>query len=236
MTPEQKRSFLERGFLHVQQLISGELLTRLQVSFDKVWDTHQPRVSQHQLLSYQEWIDLIEYPPLIALHRALFGRQLQLLQYDFLRQEPNTTFPPRAWHRDFSFPGDVPLSANTILFLDDVDEAKGPTRVLPGSHRGAYGHPDAARAAEAHPDEVAVPVRAGDAILINGAVWHTGGRNTGPGLRRGVYLYYGYWWLKRYDGHQVIPWQALAGASEQRLELLGVKMPDRDLHMYDPNA
>ena len=27
-----------------------------------------------------------------------------------------------------------------------------------------------------------------------------------------------------------------ADASEQRLRLLGVKMPDRDLHMYDPRA
>ena len=41
-------------------------------------------------------------------------------------------------------------------------------------------------------------------------------------------------WLKRYEFEQALPWQALEGASEQRLRLLGVKMPDRDLHMYDP--
>ena len=48
------------------------------------------------------------------------------------------------------------------------------------------------------------------------------------------YLYYGYWWLKRYQFDRPIPWPAFENASEQRLRLLGIKMPDRDLHMYDP--
>ena len=73
-------------------------------------------------------------------------------------------------------------------------------------------------------------------MFINSAIWHTGGRNRSDGLRRGIYLYYGYWWLKRYESHEALPWQALQGASEQRLPLLGVKMPDRDIHMYDPRV
>ena len=72
--------------------------------------------------------------------------------------------------------------------------------------------------------------------FINGAIWHTGGRNKGEGLRRGIYLYFGYWWLKRYESEQVIPWQATENASAARLELLGIKMPDRDIHMYRPDA
>jgi len=31
-----------------------------------------------------------------------------------------------------------------------------------------------------------------------------------------------------------LPWQAFEGAGEQRLRLLGVNMPDRDIHIYDP--
>ena len=61
-----------------------------------------------------------------------------------------------------------------------------------------------------------------------------GGRNASAGLRRGIYLYYGYWWLKRYESERALPWQAFEGASEQRLRLLGVRMPGRDLHMYEP--
>jgi hypothetical protein len=58
-----------------------------------------------------------------------------------------------------------------------------------------------------------------------------------PVLRR--HRYYGYWWLRRFDvegeKHQ-LPWQALEGASEERLLLLGQQLPGATLHMYDPAA
>ena len=73
---------------------------------------------------------------------------------------------------------------------------------------------------------------AGDAVFINSAIWHSGGSNRSEGLRRGIYLYYGYWWLKRYEFDTLLPWQALENASEQRLKLLGVKMPGHDIHQY----
>ena len=136
-------------------------------------------------------------------------------------------------HRDFVFPGDRPISINTILYLDDMTEEVGPTRVVPGSHRGR-ALPEARD--QPHRDEVAVYAEAGDAVFVNGAIWHTGGRNKGAGMRRGIYLYFGYWWLKRYESEQAIPWQATENASVARLELLGVKMPDRDIHMYRPES
>ena len=130
------------------------------------------------------------------------------------------------------FPGDTPLSVNTILMLDPTGEEAGPTRVVPRSHRGT-SQPAPEEAGRPHPEEAAVHCEPGDAIFINSAVWHTGGRNTGGGLRRGIYLYYGYWWLKRYESDRALPWQALEGASDLRLELLGIKNPGGpDLHQY----
>ena len=38
--------------------------------------------------------------------------------------------------------------------------------------------------------------------------------------------------LKRYQMEHELPWQAFENASEERLELLGAKMPEGDLHMY----
>ena len=74
----------------------------------------------------------------------------------------------------------------------------------------------------------------GDAVFINSAIWHSGSCNQSEGLRRGIYMYYGYWWLKRYQSEFTLPPQCLEGASEARLRLLGYKIPDRDLHIYDP--
>jgi ectoine hydroxylase-related dioxygenase (phytanoyl-CoA dioxygenase family) len=151
-----------------------------------------------------------------------------------LRQGPYSSAKERSWHRDFTFPGDRPLAINTILYLDDMTEERGPTRIVPGTHIGEQYVPEG-KAHEPLPGEVACYGNAGEACFINASIWHTGGRNNSDGMRRGIFLYYGYWWLKRYNEDMDLPWQALQNASEQRLQLLGVKMPDRDLHIYEPN-
>lgn len=234
LSKEEAELFLEQGFLVAKGILNGDHLVRIQQAFDSVWEAEKaPPCTQHQLLKYPPFIELIEHPPILDRHKAIFGNQVQLLQYDLLRQGPGSNSAARAWHRDFSFPGDRPLSINTILYLDDMTEDRGPTRVVPGSHRRETGPPLDCREKPIEGEQV-VYARAGDAVFINSAIWHTGGRNRTNGPRRAIYLYYGYWWLKRYQAEQELPRQALENASEQRLRLLGVKMPDRDLHMYDP--
>jgi ectoine hydroxylase-related dioxygenase (phytanoyl-CoA dioxygenase family) len=233
-TAEEKAFFLENGYLHAKGVLDAAHLEQIRTEFDRIWEIEKPKVNQHRLLKYKTFIDLIEHPPILERHKAIFGSQVQLLQYDFLRQGPKSDFPERAWHRDFVFPGDRPLSVNTILFLDEMREEVGPTRVVPQSHLGDnWRIPDADKP---QPGEVAVYANAGDACFINSAIWHTGGRNTSDGLRRGIYLYYGFWWLKRYESNENLPWQAFEDASEQRLQLLGVKMPASDVHLYKPDV
>lgn len=234
-TAEERAFFETNGYLHARGVLDPEHLQAIRKGFDEVWAAESPhgKVNQHKLLQYPPFIELIEHPPILERQRAIFGNQVQLLQYDFLRQGPRQEQGGLGWHRDFSFPGERPLSVNTILYLDDMGPERGPTRVVPGSHRGTALPPEERRG-ESLEGEVAVEAAAGDAVFINSAIWHTGDRNRSAGLRRGIYLYYGYWWLKRYEHDQALPWQALEGASRQRLQLLGVAMPDRDLHIYDP--
>jgi len=234
ITTDEKQFFLEQGYLKVEGVLVGEHLREIQRAFDEVWEAEKaPPCSQHQLLKHQPFIDLIEHAPILDRQRAIFGNQVQLLQYDLLRQGPHSAFPERRWHRDFSFAGDRPLAINTILFVDDIGSETGPTRVVPRTHLGE-ARPSREQLERPLEGEVAVECPAGTAIFINAAIWHTGARNDSDGLRRGIYLYYGYWWLKRYNDEQALPWQAMEGASARRLQLLGLKMPDRDLHMYDP--
>jgi ectoine hydroxylase-related dioxygenase (phytanoyl-CoA dioxygenase family) len=239
MITEQERDFfLRNGYLKVEGALQGDHLSSIQAAFDEVWEkeagANGRAVYSYQLLKYQPFIDLVEHPPILDRHRAIFGRQAQLVDYALLRQGPhNTTFAERAWHRDFTFPGDLPLAINTIVFLDDITPQAGPTRVVPRTHTGEQ-YPPHERRNQPLEGEVAVACRAGTAIYINGAIWHTGARNESDGLRRGIYMYYGFWWLKRYYAEHALPWQAVQGAPQQRLELLGVKMPGRDLHMYEP--
>ena len=231
----EKTAFLEQGYHHAPAVLSGEYLEAVQAAFDHVWETEGPPVNQLKLLKHPVFIDLIEHPPILERQRAIFGHQTQLLQYDLLRQGPHSNTPERSWHRDFAFPGDYPLSINTILYLDEMTAERGPTFVVPGSHRGTT-QPPVEQRHQPLADELAVYAQPGDAVFINSAIWHSGGCNTTGGLRRGIYLYYGHWWLKRYEFDRPLPWQALQNAGEQRLRLLGVKMPAWDLHQYTPDA
>ncbi len=230
--PLERAFFLENGYLHARGVLDGDLLAQAREEFERIWDA-EGRANQLVLLKHPTFIGLIEHPPILDRQAAIFGRQTQLLQYDFLRQEPGSTSPLRAWHRDFSFPGERPLAINTIVYLDRMDDLSGPTYVAPGTQRGEELPPGESRD-QPLPGEVAGYAEPGDAVFVNGAAWHSGSRNKSAGLRRGIYMYYGYWWLKRYESGFALPSECLEGASEARLRLLGYRMPDRDLHIYDP--
>lgn len=233
-TGDERRQFDTDGYAVCRGVLDAVLLAEVRAEFDRLWTEHGAggRVFHQQLLTSPVFIRLIEHAPILARHRALFGEQVQLLSLDMLRQGPNSQSADYAWHRDFHFPGDYPLAVNTLLYLDDITPESGQPRVVPGSHRGQQ-RPPADLCGGPLPDQVAITAQAGDAVLINAAIWHTGGRNRGPGLRRAVYLYYGWWWLKQYFADRgPMPWQAAVGASPERLALLGLRMPGGDLHMY----
>src|SRR4051794_12038770 len=162
-TPEEMAAFLERGYLHVPGVLTGDYLASLQGEFDRVWELEARPVSTCKLLKHHSFLDLIEHPPLLDRHRAVFGDQVQLLQADLGRQGPHCQAAERSWHRDFVSPGERPLAVNPPLFLDPTTPEVGPTRVVPGTPRGE-ALPPREREHEPLPGEVAVCVAAGDAI------------------------------------------------------------------------
>lgn len=237
--------FLDNGYLVVPGALDAGHLQRVRDAADRVWreekgsgtdaQTDAGAVGLEGLLRNQVFVDLLDHPPLTDRLRAVFGDQTQLIQYDLLRQGPRNTKAERSWHRDFVFPGDLPIAINTIVFLDDMTPERGPTCVVPGSHRGPERPPRDERSNGPLPGEVALTVAAGSAIFINASIWHSGGRNTSEGLRRGIFMFCGYWWVKlRPEGLNPIPWQALMGATPQRLQMLGLKIPDeRGMFTYE---
>lgn len=225
----------QQGFVLCRGVLSPAELTFLRLALDAQWaaaPVGTGKIGQHTLLADPHLRSLPEHPAVLGRHRSLFGDQVQLLSFDLLRQGPFSSFPERVWHRDFTFPGDYLIAANTILYFDDITEESGPTWVVPGSHRGR-GLPPPTRCRQALPGEVAICARAGDAAIINAAVWHSGGRNRGPGQRRAAYLYYGHWWLKQYDRERgPLPWPTGDESDPMRRALFGQRMPANDIHMY----
>lgn len=232
---EEWQRFERDGYLHVAGALDAAELARYRAAHDAVRESAGRPWNQHKLLADPAFIELIRHPAIHGRHAAVFGSQLQLLQYDLLYQGPHQDGQERSWHRDFSFPGDHVLSINTIVYLDDIPPDGGATYVVPGSQRGRAMPPTDARKHQPLPGEVEVRPRAGDVVFINAAIWHSGGINRSDQQRRNIYIYYGHWWLKPYEPQQARPWQCLVDADADILRLLGQRQP-ADLHMYRPDG
>ena len=160
-SPAERQLFDSAGYAICRGVLDAEFLAELRTEFDALWAAHgmHGRVFHQQLLTSPVFIRLIEHPAILGRHRDLFGDQVQLLSLDLLYQGSNSTSADYAWYRDFNFPGDHVLAANTILYLDDITPESGQTRVVPGTHRGR-NRPPPEQCAGPLPGEVAVrPVR-----------------------------------------------------------------------------
>lgn len=88
-------------------------------------------------------------------------------------------------HRDWVEPGPAP-TVIALAFLDPFGPANGAPRVLPGSHRCGSGLEMGKRSPYA--DEVVFSGTAGDVLVMNGDLAHSGTRNTSGGTRRNLQI------------------------------------------------
>lgn len=225
--PVWVRQLADDGYVAARGLLDAGQVQELRAEHDRLFEAHPGGVDQRVLLTSPAFLRLLEDSAVTRLARQAFGDQLQLLMYVLRRGASPQGGAARRWHRDFDFVTDRLISLNVIVYLDDLDAADGATAVLPRSHRDpepAAGH------GEPVPGEILVPVRAGDGLLNWSTLIHSGTPRDSAGPRRLVLLYFGYWWLKRYEHDSPLPWQAYENASRDRLRLLGALMPGRDMH------
>lgn len=225
------RQLADDGYCVRDAVLTPPELGAVRAEFDRLFAEHPNGVDQRLLLTSPVFLELLHRPSVLGPVHEVFGDQAQLLMYALRQGRDPNNGRSRKWHRDFDFVTDRLVSLNMILYLDDLGSDDGGTAVVPGSHRErdvvtADGEPD--------PKEVTVPVLAGDLLLNWSTLMHSSTPRQSEGDRRLVLLYFGHWWLKRYEYDCALPWQALAGATEERLRLLGVKLPGRDLHV-DPS-
>jgi len=136
------------------------------------------------------------------------------------------------WHRDRwsqiprSSAYERPLAINAICYLQDLTDAFGPLRVIPGSHRKPITLTPEERS-RPHPDEVIIHMKAGDVVVIHNGLLHSGTPNISGQLRFFFSVYYNLTWLKHTDNHsgpnvQQIIREARARNDHRTLRLFGV--------------
>ena len=120
--------------------------------------------------------DLIMHPEAIALVSHVLSEHFLISNFTANIARPGSGSMPV--HSDQAIvvpePWLAPWSMNIIWCLDDVHEANGATRYLPGSHRITR--------LDELPDELAARMKsfeaaAGDIIAMDGRLWHTSGEN-----------------------------------------------------------
>lgn len=144
---------------------------------------------------FLEWI---ENPLFERIAREILGDEIALYRAVLWNKAPNAGMD-LPWHQDDGvFWGiDRPPCLQIWTALDDAPIEAGCIEVVPGSHRaglasalGGTVRQDQLDRANAEADRVALPVVAGEALLIHNHVWHRSGRNATPHARRGIGIAY----------------------------------------------
>lgn len=118
---------------------------------------------------------------------------------------------------------------NILLALTDVGPGDGGTRIIPGSHKVNFVHPElAGRANTKTPltGSIDVTMKAGDALMFVDALMHGASERTNPGERRVVIYRYGPSWGNTRYGYEYSP-ELLDRLTPERRKILQPIPPRR---------
>jgi hypothetical protein len=162
-------------------------------------------------IDYQDpvFARLIAYPPTLQALRELGADDLKFFSAHLLSKAPGA--PALYWHQDW-WAWDEPSSGSeqapqlfVMVYLTDTTRENGCLRVLPGTHRRRIplhallppAHTDLTYEATSdtplfmhHPDEVDVPVRAGDVVIGDARLLHAAHPNRSAQRRTCLTLWY----------------------------------------------
>ncbi len=157
---------------------------------------------------------------LMAVLRQLIVGKFILNQQNGVINPPGETYNQGAWHRDLPYQHYVsssPLAVNALFCVDDFTFENGSTFVLPASHK-----------ATAFPSEnylrknaVQVEAKAGQYILLDCMVFHSGGFNRTVKERRAVNHVYNIPYFKQQINLPMSMSMSMDGLSTESTELLG---------------
>ncbi len=194
------------GYLVIPDLLSAEQVAR----FKKLTATLPTRAVDYSdkqrtrrdivHWDHPEFAELIAHPPTIAFLTELLGEDIVFLGATYARSEPG--HPGISLHTDgqpygsqiFGFAGSCPVQVRVLYYLDDLTTEVSPFLVVPRSHLSLHADANPYARYASHPEQVAVPAKAGSAVFLNHRCFHGNCPNTGTRLREMLaYLYRPAW-------------------------------------------
>jgi hypothetical protein len=217
-----RRQLIDEGYCHLPGIAPAQLIEQTRQIADRMAQELPDELKQKHRFQ-GSLIDVCTHPgmaQLIALPSALEAlRQLGFPQPKFysgyIISKPPETAPALFWHQD-GFGWNEPISyTNTpvqfflMYYLIDTNRHNGCLRIIPGSHLKRHrlhdlppahtdeiqqadeGHP----ALQIDPDEVDVPVQAGDLVIGDARLLHAAHPNRSEQRRTVITL----WFCPNYD-------------------------------------
>ena len=219
LTPEQRKSFAEDGFLVVPEALQPEMVDRLVEAVDRLTDSFlkKPKLLDRPeynhidlrpgILREQALFDLIDHSSTVPLVVQLMSPNIHLHSTTLICKRPeNPDAAPfrRGWHRDIRIPRDLgheglPLVGIKICYcLTDFHQAdSGMTVMARGTHRRT--EPLTIAKGEIDPADVEVcdfRMNAGDALFFENRIFHTAAPNRSDRVSKVLMYGYAYRWMK----------------------------------------
>ena len=246
---EEIDGFARDGFLVRERMFRGADLDRLRSALDEVVEAERrgdgtpagtSRSRQfggvflrHLMDKHATFLDLLRFPPLLSVARAVLGPQVHVRGTSARVVYPDQPSQETHWHFHQRLIPDPlppffsrPHTIEALVYLDDADDANGPLCVVPGSHQWIDRDLAADQYADM-PGQVVLRPPAGSCVFTHGALWHRAMPNRPDGsVRRLLIFGYGPTWMKSsiYGERPARPLSTslLAGADQETRELLGV--------------
>ena len=206
LTTEERKRFDEEGFFVVRDALDPATVDALREIADGYLGRLRDRgadehayLNRHDLVGrHPLFLSLMTWPTVFHKVWQVLGWNIQVFHTQLLvtpTSDPSQPPGPTGWHQDndrmnveFEVEFQPRVSMKVGYFLADIPEpGMGNFCVIPGSHL--------TRA----PDESAgieVVAGAGDAVVFDRRLWHSGSTNQSPVTRRVLFYGYSYRWLR----------------------------------------
>ncbi|MDP7131362.1 MAG: phytanoyl-CoA dioxygenase family protein [Planctomycetota bacterium] len=207
LTPEQKQSYDDNGYLHLPGFYSEDEVRELRDEFRAMVtqtenrpknmsysfmepvegfevDSFNPKnvvgMMDHVLAS-DFWIHHFSEPRIVSAFVDLMGPNIDF-HNGKVRNKPPGFECTQSWHQDFPYERhSEPDLAAAITYLEATDFEKGATEVVPGSHlKGEWETFDGTRIKDENVEEgswVVCKAEPGDVVIISVLVVHRAGHN-----------------------------------------------------------
>jgi len=192
LSDEQKGALDREGFVVVARALDADWLARLARAFQAA--PAQADGTQHVVLSdatpeRDAWRALESHPLVVAAATHVLGGPIRVR--DLHGRNPLPGYGQQGLHADSvtRAAGDPYVVVTALWMIDAFTDDNGATRVVPGSHRLTRPPPPSfSQPLARHPDERVITGAAGDVLVFNGHLWHSGRRNASAGPRRAAQM------------------------------------------------